>query len=59
MAVSKNFLVDYLLKSLKVGEGHHLVGSSLEVAMDKIHNNLWIQIHSDYQDFVTGSKQFV
>ena len=35
MAASKQFLANYLLKSPASGENHHLVGSSLEVVMDK------------------------
>ena len=35
MATSKQFLADYLLKSLASGKNHHLVGSYLEVVMDK------------------------
>jgi hypothetical protein len=35
MAASKQFLADYLLKSPTNVEGHHLVGSFLEVVMDK------------------------
>jgi hypothetical protein len=35
MAASKQFLADYLLRSPTIEEGHHLVGSSLEVMMDK------------------------
>jgi hypothetical protein len=35
MAASKQFLADYLLKSPANVEGHHLVGSSIEVVMDK------------------------
>lgn len=35
MATSKQFLVDYHLKSSLQGEGHHLEGASLKVVMDK------------------------
>ena len=35
MVASKQLLADYLLRSPTIGESHHLVGSSLEVVMDK------------------------
>jgi hypothetical protein len=35
MTVSKQFFANYLLKSPANVKGHHLVGSSLEVVMDK------------------------
>ena len=35
MATSKQFLADYLLKSPASGENHHLVGSFLEMVIDK------------------------
>ena len=35
MISSKRLLTDYLFKSLASGEHHHLVGSFLEVVMDK------------------------
>ena len=35
MATIKQFLADYLFKSPASGENHQLVGSSLEVVMDK------------------------
>ena len=38
MATSKQSLVNCLLKSPASGENHQLVGSSLEVVMDKFNN---------------------
>ena len=35
MVASKQFWVDYLLKSPTINEGYHLVGSSFGVVMDK------------------------
>ena len=35
MATSKQFMVDYLLKSPASGENHQLVNSSLDVVTDK------------------------
>jgi hypothetical protein len=55
MAASKQFLADYLLKSLANVEGHHLVGSSLEVVMDKFST----LASSNYRNFVSGSKHFL
>ena len=36
MAASKQSLANYLLNSPTSDENHHLVGSSLEVVMDKL-----------------------
>ena len=55
MAASKQFLADYLLKSPTSGEGHHLVGSSLDVVMDEF-NTLTSSICCN---FVSGSKHFL
>ena len=55
MTASKQFLADYLLKFPTSGEGHHLVGSSLEVVMDKF-NTL---TSSNCCNFVSGSKYFL
>ena len=54
MAASKQFLANYLLKSPASGESHHLVGSSLEVVMDKF-NTL---ASPNYRNFVSRSKRF-
>ena len=54
MATSKQFLVDYLLKSPASVENHHLVGSSLEVGMDKFSTFA----SSICRNFVFGSKRF-
>jgi hypothetical protein len=53
MAASKQFLADYLLKYSANVEGHHLVGSSLEIVMDKF-NTL---VSPNYRNFVSGSKR--
>jgi enoyl-[acyl-carrier-protein] reductase (NADH) len=55
MAVSKQFLADYLLKSFANVKGHHLVGSSLEVVMDKFN----ILASSSCYNFVSRSKRFL
>jgi hypothetical protein len=55
MAASKQFLAVYLLKSPSNGEGHHLVGESLEVVMDKYS----ILASPNCRNFVSGSKRFV
>lgn len=52
MVTSKQFLADYLLKSPASGEGHLLVGSSLEVLRDKF-NTL---ASPNCRNFVLGSK---
>ena len=54
MAASKQFLANYLLKSPASGESHHLVGSSLDVVMDKF-NTL---ASPTYRNFVSRSKRF-
>ena len=53
--MSKQFLANYLLKSSTIGEGHHLVGSSLEVVKDKFS----ILASPNCGNFVFGSKCFV
>ena len=55
MEANKKFLADYLLKSPSNGEGHHLVGSSLEVVMDKFNTFAF----SNCCNFVSGLKCFV
>ena len=55
MTTNKNFMVNYLLKSLASGEGHHLVGLSLEVVTDKFN----ILASPNYRNFVFGSKRFL
>jgi hypothetical protein len=55
IAASKQFLADYLLKSPANVEGHYLVGSSLEVVMDKF-NTL---ASPNCCNFVSGSKFFL
>ena len=55
MAASKQFLADYLLRSPTIGENHHLVGSSLEVVMDKFST----LASPNCRNFVSGSKRFV
>ena len=55
MAMRKRFLADYLLKSPSNGEGHHLVGSSLEIVMDKFSTLAFLNC----RNFVSGSKRFV
>jgi hypothetical protein len=55
MAASKQFLADYLLKSPSNGEGHHLVGESLEVLMNKFST----LASPNFRNFVSGSKRFV
>ena len=53
MATSKQSLAGYLLKSPVGGENHHLVGSSLEVVMDKFstfaYPNWWLWLASTRQ----------
>ena len=55
MATSKTFIADYLLKSPSNGEGHYLVGSSMEVVMDKFST----LASPNCCNFVSGSKRFV
>ena len=55
LGASKQFLAEYLLKSSTIDEGHHLVGSSLEVVMDKFSTFA----SPNYHNFVSGSKRFV
>ena len=55
MAASKQILANYLLKSPPSGKNHHLVGSSLEVVMDKF-NTL---ASPNCRHFVYGSKHFL
>jgi hypothetical protein len=55
MAASKQFLADYLLKSPANVESHHLVGSSLEVVMDKFNTFA----SPNCRNFVSGSKHFL
>jgi hypothetical protein len=55
MAANKRFLADYLLKSPINVEGHHLVGSSLEVVMDKVIT----PASPNCCNFVFGSKRFL
>ena len=55
MATNKQFLANYLLKSLDSGKNHHLVGSSLELVMEKF-NTL---IYPNYHNFVSRSKRFL
>jgi hypothetical protein len=55
MTANKQFLANYLLKSPANVEGHHLVGSSLEVVMDKF-NTL---ASPNCRNFVYGSKRFL
>ena len=55
LGASKIFLADYLLKSPTVGEGHQLVGSSLEMVMDKFS----LLASPNCCNFVSGSKRFV
>ena len=55
LGVSKQFLANYLLKSPTIGEGHHLVGSSLKVVMDKFSP----LTSPNCRNFVSGSKRFV
>ena len=55
MVVSKQVLADYLLKSPASGESNHLVGSSLEVVMDKFSTI----VSSNCRNFVFESKHFL
>ena len=55
MAASKQFLADYLLKSSTSSKNHHLVGSSLEVVMDKFST----LASPNYRNFESGSKCFL
>jgi hypothetical protein len=55
MATSKKFLADYLLKTPSNAEGHHLVGESLEVVMDKFST----LASPNCRNYVSGSKRFV
>jgi hypothetical protein len=55
MRASRQFLTSYLLKSPSNGEGHHLVGSSLDVVMNKFN----ILTFPNYCNFVSGFKHFV
>jgi hypothetical protein len=55
LAASKQFLADYLLKSPANVEDHHLVGSSLEVVMDKFS----VLASPNCRNFVSGSKRFL
>jgi hypothetical protein len=55
MTTSKQFLADYLLKFPTNVKDHHLVGSSLQVVMDKF-NTL---ASPNCRNFVSGSKRFL
>ena len=55
MLASKQFLIDYILKSPMLGANNHLHGISLEVAMDKFST----LASPNYMNFVTDSKCFV
>ena len=55
MVASKQFLANYFLKSPTSGEGHHLVGSGLEVVMNKYDTFA----SSNYCNFLSGSKHFL
>jgi hypothetical protein len=55
MAASKKKLVDYLLKSPANVEGHYVVGSSLEVVINKFSTFTSPNSHN----FVSGSKCFL
>jgi hypothetical protein len=55
LAVSKQFLADYLLKSPSNSERHHLTCLSLEVVMDKFR----VLASPNCRNFVSGSKRFV
>ena len=55
MTVSKQFLVDYLLKSPSNGKDHHMAGSSLEVIMDKFRT----LVSPNYCNFMSSLKHFV
>lgn len=54
MATSRQFLKAYLFKSLASGKGHHLIGSTLKVIMDKFN----ILAFLNYRDFTSRSKRF-
>jgi hypothetical protein len=54
MAASKQFLADYFLKSPANVEGHHLIGSSLKLVMDKFST----LSSPNCRNFVSGSKRF-
>jgi hypothetical protein len=55
MASNKKILTDYRLKSPSNSKGHHLVGSSLEVVINKFST-----LASLYcRNFVSGSRRFV
>jgi hypothetical protein len=55
MAASKQFLADYLLKSPVNVEGHHLVGSFLEIIIDKFST----LTSPNCRNFISGSKRFL
>jgi hypothetical protein len=55
MAANKQLLANYFFKSPANVEGHHLVGSSLEVVIDKS-NTL---ASPNCRNFVSGSKHFL
>ena len=54
MATNKQFPANYLLRSPASGEGHRLVGSSLEVVMDKFGTLVSPNCHN----FVSELKYF-
>lgn len=55
IAMNKQFLDDYLLKSPSNGKGIHLAGLLLEVIMDKFNALSSLNCHN----FVSGSEHFV
>ena len=55
LGANKQFLADYLLKFPTIGEGHYLVGLSLEVVMDKFSTFA----SPNCRIFIFGSKHFV
>ena len=55
MATNRHFLVDYLLKYPTIGEGHYLVGLSLEVVTRKFST----LVFPNYHNFVFKSNNFV
>ena len=55
MVASKQFLVDYILKSPLPGEKNHLHGASIENVMDKFST----LASPTYKNFVAGAKHFI
>jgi hypothetical protein len=55
MAASKHFLFDYLLKTLILGEKHHIHGTSLKNVIDKFTT----LSSTNCRNFVAGARKSV